>query len=171
MEKQHGLKIFDSKAFLDSIHEDDYEFIKQMINTQLFTSFIDKAFRVQNNLLQGEEKDSEKIRFFLKWLNILHYNSYKQLREYLENNLVEAIKDYYNKEIIAIEDFKEKYIQKLNSNFEDGMNPKIYLIQDSVVNSDAQLSLISKINEKLIIQDINPPLEFSAKVEPSINTK
>lgn len=89
----------------------------------------------------------------------------------MENNLVAAIKDYYNKEIIAIEDFKGKYIQKLNSNFEDGMNPKIYLIQDSVVHSDTQLSLISKINEKLIIQDINPPMEFSAKVEPSINTK
>lgn len=171
MQKQHGLKIFNSKEFLDSVHEDDFNFVKEMINTQLFTSFIDKAFKVKNGLLQKDEKDSEKIMFFLKWLNILHNGSFKQLRAFLEDNLVSAIKDYFDKQIITIEDFKNKYIEKLNSKMEEGMTTKIYLMQESVVHSELQLSLISKINDKLVISDISLPSSANSKREQVSNPK
>ena len=165
LQKVQGYKIFDSDSFLNSIHDDDYEFVKQMINTQTFTSFVDKSFKVRNNLLTDDEKDSEKIQFFYRCLSTLHNSSYKQLREALEKHVIQAVRDYYlNIENISFEDFKSKYFEKLASSFEGNMTPKVYLMQDSVVNSDRQLSVIYKINDKLIMKNIEPPIKIENQV-------
>ena len=164
LQKIPGWKIFDNEGFLESVHEDDYEFVKQMINTQTFTSFIDKSFKLKNGLFSEEEKDSEKIQFFFRCQSTLQNKNYIMLNEVLESYLVEAIRDYYiNVQNLSFEDFKTKYFECLNSSFTGNMNPKSHLLQDSFINSDKQLSIIYKINEKLIMKDIEPPLKIDAK--------
>lgn len=160
IQKDSGYKIFDSDGFLDTIDDDDFEFVKQMINTQLFTSFIDKSYRVKNGLLLEDEKDSKKIQFFFRCQSTLQSTNFTILKDTLNMYLIEAIKEYYtNVQNISFEDFKNKYFESLTSSFTGNMNPKTYLLQDSFINSDKQLSLIYKINEKLIIKNIEPPLK------------
>ena len=161
LENHNGWRVFDTEEFLDSVHEDDYEFVNQMINTQHFTSFIDKIFKVHNNLLRNNEIDSEKIKFFLKWLNILHNSNHRQLRVFLETNIILSINDYLNKEIIKIENFSNSYFNKLTSNFLNGMTPKIHLLQQSLAYGDNQMSIITELNENLIIKDIELPFKLN----------
>lgn len=76
MEKKQGAKIFDTDNFIDSIPADHQEFIKGMVHTQMFSSFIDKSYKLHNNLL-GDEKDTEKIEYFYNCINAYQSHSSK----------------------------------------------------------------------------------------------
>ena len=48
-----------------------------------------------------------------------------------------------NKKIVYMEDFKQQYIKKFERNLADKMSPVTYLIQQTVIHGDRQLTLIS----------------------------
>jgi hypothetical protein len=75
------INIFDSEAFLESWLEERREFLKSMFNTQIFSGFMDKAFKVHNNLLGKDEHDTEKIWYFFKSLSFLEKKSPKEIRK------------------------------------------------------------------------------------------
>jgi hypothetical protein len=60
-----------------------------------------------------------------------------------------------------MEDFQKRYKKKFDNNFDDKMTPSNYLIQQTVLNNNRQLSLVEKINHKLIVRPQPRPFKDS----------
>jgi hypothetical protein len=60
-----------------------------------------------------------------------------------------------------MEDFQKRYKKKFDNNFDDKMTPSNYLIQQTVLNNNRQLSLVEKINHKLIVKPHPRPFKDS----------
>lgn len=149
------ISIFDSQAFLESWEENRREFLKSMFETQIFSGFIDKAFKLHNNgLLEHREQDTEKIKYFFKSISYLDETSPKELRKVMDVHMKQALKCYYMRtEKSAFSNYRDSYYASFMSKFTGRIDPMNYLIKETVIHGDRQLSLVEGINDKLIIKD------------------
>jgi len=168
MERKEGIQIFDSDKFIEGVDEIGIEFIKGCLKTQLFANFIDKAFKIHHNLLEENEEDYEKIEYFFRCLEVCQEKSPKDLRKYMNIQFKRALKSYYqHKNKWNLDDFTQIYVEKFESYFQEKITPTNYLIQQTVINSERQLTLIENINHRLIMKHLARPFEDTPQNQPS----
>ena len=146
-------QLFDEEGFLETVEEDHKEFTKQVIHTQQFICFIDKAFRIKNNILEKDETDIDKIEYIFKSIATIKQHNQEMLEDILDLHLKLCIRDYYNNYLeVDLDDHKKQYTQELSSivwnRFKD---TKQYLIHETFINESKQLSALRKLNHQLII--------------------
>ncbi|CAI2364049.1 unnamed protein product [Moneuplotes crassus] len=155
MERKETRPVFDKDKFLESVEPEHYEFVKGCVKTQLFECFIDKAFKMHHNLLEENEKDYEKVGYFFKCCEVWNTSSSQDLRNYMNKHFRAALRNYYNNKNTAdIEKFSSMYIEKFESYFQEKLTPTNYLIQQTVINGEKQLSLIEDINLRLVMKHL-----------------
>jgi len=144
--------------FVESSPKESKEFNKSVVHTQIFSSFIDKAIRVRDHTLPNDEKDSEKIEYFFECLSFCKNTTPHQLRQVMNRHLKDALKDYYFKsEKTTMSEFSKNYHDYFVSKFTGKIDPKNYLIKETVIHNDKQLSLVEGFNEKMIMKDLPRP--------------
>ena len=146
-------QLFDEDGFLDSIEEGHKEFVKQVIHTQQFICFIDKAYRIKNNILEKNETDLDKIEYIFRSIATIKQHNQEILEDILDLHLKSWIRDYYNNYLeVDLNDHKKQYKKKLSSHVWDRFkDTKQYLIHETFINENKQLSALRKLNHQLII--------------------
>lgn len=147
-------ELFDEDGFLETIHGDDVEFVKQMIHTQQFICFLDKAYRIKHNMPEnGQEADLDKIQYFFKCIKTMREFSEEKTDEVMEQHITNSIKDYYlHKCKTTIDTFRQQYLKELKEQvcprFKDLTQ---YLMHETFCNDQKQLSILCTLNPQLVI--------------------
>lgn len=91
------------------------------------------------------------------------------MKRILELHGIKALKGYYSKrEVEKVSDFKDQYVKKIEDNLTGKIKDlNLFLIQETVLNSNDQLSLVNKINEDLIPKDYDLPYYSGSNIHKS----
>ena len=114
------------------------------------------------------KKILNKIEYFFRCLKVCKEKSPNELRKYMNIQFRNSLKSYYkHKNKVNLDDFTQVYVRKFESYFKETLSPTNYLIQQTVINSGKQLSLIKNINHKLIVKHLPRPFNDVNQSQPT----